>query len=99
VKTPYHLGDGELLVVEVEHRCAELHKRTTLNFSAADAAILMQRKPIVAQAIAHPLNIVNMLRILWKVVDNSMDTPPELSQTFGDAFAQAPIEEELRRLA
>lgn len=99
VKTPHHLRDGELLVIEVEHRCVELHKRTTLDFSAADSAILVQGKPVVAQAITHPLNIVNLLRIVWEMVNNPMDMPPEFSQTFGDAFAQAPIEEELRRLA
>ena len=53
----------------------------------------------MAQSVAHPYIVIDVLGVVGKVIDRAVDKPPELPQLCRDPASQAAIEEELRRRA
>jgi hypothetical protein len=98
VKSPDHLGDPELLVVQVEHGCVELDERPTLGVGAADTAVFVERIPPPAKAKSHPHVVGGVLGVIGKVIGDEVDGPPMRDQSGRNALAETAVEEELRRL-
>lgn len=86
-----HLGDPELLIVEVKHRRIEFDQRTAFHFSAADAAVLMKRKPSAFEPESHPHFVSDVLCIVRVEVDGAMNQPSSLDEPSGNVLAEATI--------
>lgn len=98
MKTPDHLGDSQLLVVEVEHWRIKLDERTPLDLSPSDAAVFVQRVPPPLEPKAHPYFVIHVLRIIREVICRAVNQPSESTQIRRDVSPQTPIEEEFRRI-